>query len=180
MPDLDLGPLDDSRLKGYNGKVTHPTLPLERTYCSICGTPKGWVTHESSEFIDAANVVVVCDNCDEKLRSKLGQPPLQEAPVREFNLLDAVESGSSLPAAALEWQENCTDCRVPMVKLPSVPPGTYKAIMETMRLGQVKLNDAQKQRLIAISAHATPTWLCSKCKSLWGAIDMFWCKFRKA
>src|SRR5260370_40852432 len=55
--------MEDSRLKGYNGTVTHPTLPLERTYCARCGRPWGWATVESSQFIEPANIQVICDPC---------------------------------------------------------------------------------------------------------------------
>lgn len=71
--------LDDSRLKGFRVRVTHPTLPLERSYCSICGKPKGWVTTESSEFIRATEVVVVCDGCV----LAYGEPPLLRCPIEE-------------------------------------------------------------------------------------------------
>jgi hypothetical protein len=37
---LEIG--EDSRLKGYTGRVTHAVLPLERTFCSNCGRPWGW------------------------------------------------------------------------------------------------------------------------------------------
>lgn len=77
-------PLDDSRLKGYNGAVTHPHLPLERTYCAICGRPKGWVNVETAEHIRAFSVIVICDSCDEDLRNKLGPVPLQEAAIEEM------------------------------------------------------------------------------------------------
>lgn len=52
----------DSRLK--SGRVTHPTLNMERTYCVNCGKPKGWVSTETYEFIRANNVVVICETCE--------------------------------------------------------------------------------------------------------------------
>lgn len=67
-------PDGDSRLKGYFGYVTHPTMPLERCYCTVCGAPKGWVTQDSSEFIELAGIIVVCDTCERDLREKTGQP----------------------------------------------------------------------------------------------------------
>jgi hypothetical protein len=60
----------DSRLQGFNGAQTHPVLPYERTFCANCGKPWGWTTHESSEFIAAAEIVVVCDECFESLNAK--------------------------------------------------------------------------------------------------------------
>ncbi len=68
---------EDSRLKGYAGKVTHPTLPLERTYCANCGKPYGWVSTESYAFIEVMEIIVICDECDEKL----GKLPLVEAKI---------------------------------------------------------------------------------------------------
>jgi hypothetical protein len=68
---------EDSRLK-YN-RVTHPTLPLERTYCVVCAKPKGWVTTESSEYIRANNIIVICEDCS----SAMGSMPLQEVDIKE-------------------------------------------------------------------------------------------------
>lgn len=70
----------DSRLKGYNVQVTHPTLPLQRVYCVHCGTPKGWVSTESSEFIASSNVIAICDDC----AARLGPLPLEEVKIEEF------------------------------------------------------------------------------------------------
>jgi hypothetical protein len=64
----------DSRLKGYAGRVTHPTLALERAYCTICGRPYGWVSMESYAHVAQAEVIVVCDGCDERY----GRMPLPE------------------------------------------------------------------------------------------------------
>jgi hypothetical protein len=61
---------EDSRLKGYTGRVTHAILPLERTYCSNCGKPWGWASQESSEQIAAAEIVVFCEGCFEALNSQ--------------------------------------------------------------------------------------------------------------
>jgi hypothetical protein len=75
---------EDSRLKGYNGKVTHPHLPLERTYCAQCGRAMGYVTHESYEFIRFNSVLVLCDQCQHDLESKYGHIPLEQCPIEEF------------------------------------------------------------------------------------------------
>ncbi len=64
----------DSRLKGYAGRVTHPTLALERAYCTICGRPYGWVSTESYVHVAPEEVLVVCDACDERY----GRMPLPE------------------------------------------------------------------------------------------------------
>jgi hypothetical protein len=74
---------EDSRLKGSGSVVTHPTLPLERTYCVSCGAPKGWVSVESGEFIRCNNVIVICDLCEEKYNA-MGGIPLVQAPIQEF------------------------------------------------------------------------------------------------
>lgn len=73
------GRVEDSRLKGYKHTITHPTLPLERTFCSNCGAPYGWVSVESYEFIACGEVVVFCTVCEEAMRKKLGPIPLQVA-----------------------------------------------------------------------------------------------------
>ena len=67
----------DSRAKGSAGHpvVTHPTFALERTYCVICMRPYGYVSQESFKYIQANNIVVVCDDCI----FSMGEPPLQEA-----------------------------------------------------------------------------------------------------
>src|SRR3954470_519867 len=70
---------EDSRLKGYNGNVTHPTLPLCRTYCTNCGKPFGWVSVESYEFVECGEVIVMCNDCEEMIRTKLGGIPMQVA-----------------------------------------------------------------------------------------------------
>ena len=73
------GKPEDGRLKGYHGKVTHPTLPLERSYCSHCGAPYGWVSEESSQLIAAAEVIVFCQQCEHDMNTKLGPVPLKAA-----------------------------------------------------------------------------------------------------
>ena len=75
------GRVEDSRLKGYAGikRETHPTLPLERTFCNLCGKPFGWVSTESYEFIKCGEVVVFCNDCEESIRLKLGGIPMQVA-----------------------------------------------------------------------------------------------------
>jgi hypothetical protein len=70
----------DSRMKGYHGLNTHPTLNAERTYCVVCGKPKGWVSKESYEFIQINNVVIICDDCT----IQLGALPLEIAPIDEI------------------------------------------------------------------------------------------------
>lgn len=69
----------DSRLLGFNVRVTHPTLPLERCYCVNCGKPKGWVSTENMEFIRSNQVIVICDDCDEKM----GTLPLAKLNIEE-------------------------------------------------------------------------------------------------
>ncbi len=72
-----LGQVEDSRLKGYNGKVTHPSQLMERTYCGNCGKPYGWVSQESSEMIALKQVVVYCTECEESLNKKVGPIPFR-------------------------------------------------------------------------------------------------------
>lgn len=74
----------DSRLKGYKGSITHPVLPLERTFCYNCGKPKGWVSREQGEYIRVLGIIVICDECD----AKLGKLQLEEAPIVETKLGD--------------------------------------------------------------------------------------------
>ena len=62
----------DSRLKGFFGQVTHPTLPLQRTYCAMCGKPWGYCTSESSQHIAPEHIIVTCDDCDFKFLEKYG------------------------------------------------------------------------------------------------------------
>ena len=70
-----MGRPDDSRTKFI--KVTHPTKQLERTYCTNCGAPYGWVSQESSEYIATQQVIVFCNKCDADMNEKLGPIPLE-------------------------------------------------------------------------------------------------------
>lgn len=72
------GRVEDSRLKGLK-RQTHPTLPLERTFCNLCGNPFGWVSTESYEFVACGEVIVFCNECEELIRTKLGSIPLKVA-----------------------------------------------------------------------------------------------------
>jgi hypothetical protein len=69
----------DSRTKGSAGNPveTHPTLPMQRVYCIMCGAPHGYVTMESYEYIAANNIIVVCDACD----VSMGTLPLEKADI---------------------------------------------------------------------------------------------------
>lgn len=68
---------EDSRLK-YK-KITHPTENLERTFCVVCAKPKGWVTTESSKYIAASNIIVICDEC----AACMGDLKLPKADIKE-------------------------------------------------------------------------------------------------
>lgn len=78
----------DSRLKGFFGQVTHPTLPCQRTYCFLCGAPTGYTSQESSQYIAPSHIVVTCDKCDIEIVEKFGKEnfPFQQVPTQ---LLDA-------------------------------------------------------------------------------------------
>lgn len=79
----------DSRLSGHFGQVTHPTLPLQRTYCFLCGRPNGYTSMDSSQYVAPAHIVVTCDKCDQDIMEKFGgidNFPLQQVPSQ---LLDA-------------------------------------------------------------------------------------------
>jgi hypothetical protein len=165
----------DSRLA--TTRITHPTLPLERTFCSFCGKPKGWVSQDSGDFIAAENVVVVCDACNEKFEAKLGKIPGEEAPVQEYNLRDA-ELGFDENLTS-DWVDNCIDCRIPMVKLTPQNPAKFAPIMESLRTGDCFVDSKRALRIKEIATTAIPTWYCRKCRTLWGYIEMFWCKFKK-
>jgi hypothetical protein len=67
----------DSRLR--SGRVTHPTLNMERTYCVVCGKPKGWVSTETYNYVKMNNIVVICDDCDHAM----GSLPLPKANIKE-------------------------------------------------------------------------------------------------
>ena len=85
-----LGRVEDSRLAGYFGQVTHPTMPLQRTFCSNCGKPYGWVNQDSSEMIALKQVVVYCNECEEMLNKKVGPIPFRViggVEVRDFSHL---------------------------------------------------------------------------------------------
>jgi hypothetical protein len=91
------GQVEDSRLKGYRGTITHPTLPLERTFCSSCGAPYGWVSTESSGYIAAGEVVVFCDACEANM-NKLGGVPLPLAAPKEATEIPEPLRRGSLPS----------------------------------------------------------------------------------
>ena len=76
------GRVEDSRLKGSNlqHKITHPTLPLERTFCTKCGKPYGWVSTESSQLIAAAEVIVFCEACETEMNAITPIPFKKAAP----------------------------------------------------------------------------------------------------
>ncbi|GAC1643255.1 MAG: hypothetical protein NVS9B14_24580 [Candidatus Acidiferrum sp.] len=77
---------EDSRLKGYAGRTTHAIFPLERTYCTNCGRPYGWASQESSEHIAAAEIVVFCEECFERLNA-MGELPMRRVPAEELQRL---------------------------------------------------------------------------------------------
>ncbi|HYL82772.1 MAG TPA: hypothetical protein VE263_00940 [Candidatus Angelobacter sp.] len=82
---------EDSRLKGYAGRVTHAILPLERTYCSNCGRPWGWASQESSEHIAAAEIVVFCEECFEALNEDRQEPTFLRVAPDELKRLGLLE-----------------------------------------------------------------------------------------
>jgi predicted amidophosphoribosyltransferase len=82
---------EDSRLKGYGGRITHALLPLERTFCANCGRPWGWASEDSSEHIAAAEIVVFCEECFEALNSNAVIAPYQRIPEIEMRSLGLVE-----------------------------------------------------------------------------------------
>lgn len=174
---------DDSRLKGYNKVVTHPTLPLERTYCANCGKTKGWVTTESADFIKAANVLVYCDPCAERMNAKLGKIPLQEIQIQEVYGIPTELIAEPTPVPIVEgrpaperlpWVENCVDCRVPMLRLKPVPPGRYRPNLSTIRGIP---SDSQGENIARDKVLKSPEWYCQICKALWGSLSIFWVKF---
>jgi hypothetical protein len=63
--------MEDSRMSGHHGIVTHPTMPLERTYCVNCGRPWGWC----SQGTGIAGIQVICDDCETKMNEKASLPP---------------------------------------------------------------------------------------------------------
>ena len=174
---------DDSRLKGIFKRVTHPTLPLERTYCAECGGFKGWVTTESADFIRAANVLVYCDRCVEKLQAKLGPVPLKEVAIPEVYGISSEFIAEPVPTPVVDgkpalerlpWIENCADCKKPMLKLKPVPVGRYRPRLDTIK-GTPDGN--QREGIDRQKTLKSPEWYCQHCKSLWGSLGMFWVKF---
>ena len=86
---LQLG--EDSRLKGYAGRVTHAVLPLERTFCANCGRPWGWASQDSSEHIAASEIVVFCEECFAALNAAHQAAPLERIPESEMNRLGLLD-----------------------------------------------------------------------------------------
>jgi hypothetical protein len=82
---------EDSRLKGYAGRVTHAILPLERTFCANCGRPWGWASEDSGEHIAAAEIVVFCEECFAALNSVSGVATFARIPEAEMRTLGLVE-----------------------------------------------------------------------------------------
>lgn len=89
-----LGVPEDSRLKGYFGQITHPTLPMQRTYCTYCGKPYGWVNQESSEMIALKQVIVICNECEESLNKKVGPIPFRVIGGKETRDLTGFKEGA--------------------------------------------------------------------------------------
>lgn len=87
------GRVEDSRLKGIFGTVTHPIYPLERTFCCKCGAPYGWVSMESSKYIAAGEVVVICEKCEGEMK-KVGPIPLVPAAPKEATEIPPLRRGS--------------------------------------------------------------------------------------
>lgn len=77
----------DSRLQGYFGQVTHPTLPLKRTYCFLCGQPAGYCSMDSSQHIEPSHIVVTCNNCDE-IMVGLGAKKVPQSIMDAFGLVE--------------------------------------------------------------------------------------------
>jgi len=82
---------EDSRLKGYAGRVTHAVLPLERAFCANCGRPWGWASEDSSEHIAAAEIVVFCEECFASLNRVPGGAIVARIPESEMRSLGLVE-----------------------------------------------------------------------------------------
>lgn len=76
----------DSRLQGFFGQVTHPALPLQRTYCFLCGKPWGYTSMESSQNIAPQHIVVTCDDCDMVMIAK-GAQSVPQAVLDAFGML---------------------------------------------------------------------------------------------
>lgn len=82
---------EDSRLKGYAGRVTHAILPLERTYCANCGRPWGWASEDSSKQIAAAEIIVFCEECFAAMHAHHEASPFERIPESEMRSLGLVE-----------------------------------------------------------------------------------------
>lgn len=81
----------DSRLKGYFGQVTHPDLPMQRTYCFLCGAPAGFCSMDSSKHESPQQIVVTCNDCDAVMMG-LGAEAVPQHVLDAFGLMpDAVE-----------------------------------------------------------------------------------------
>lgn len=86
MPGETNPPRDsDGRLKGYFGNVTHPTMPMERVYCFLCGAQAGFISRDSSKLVAPQHVVVTCDQCDHDIVAKFGDLPLDKVPVSLYD-----------------------------------------------------------------------------------------------
>ncbi|SRR6266849_10362073 len=88
----------DSRLKGFFGQVTHPTLSLQRTYCFLCGKPWGYASTESSQHVRPEHILVTCDDCDIAFAEKYGTGavPVPQHLYDAYGLIpEAVEIGQS-------------------------------------------------------------------------------------
>lgn len=93
-----MGRPEDSRLKGYFGKVTHPSELMERTYCTKCGAPYGFVAQESMEHIRVGSIIVLCEKCEAELNA-LGGVPMEVAAGKEAtHLPDPALRSGSLPS----------------------------------------------------------------------------------
>lgn len=64
--------MEDSRMAGHHGKVTHPTMPLERTYCVNCGRPWGWCGGEKPPD----HIRVICDPCFDAMNEAAQVPTI--------------------------------------------------------------------------------------------------------
>ena len=71
---------NDSRLRGYNVRVSDSTGILERTFCAVCGKPMGFVSKESSQLIAAQEVICLCAEHEEAAATL----QLQPAPIKEY------------------------------------------------------------------------------------------------
>ncbi len=90
----------DSRLKGYFGHVSHPTMQAGRTYCIFCGKPWGYCSNDSSEFVSPHQVIVTCDDCDMIMLQFNGQTVPQHM-LDAFGLIPE-------PAGEIKGESQCT------------------------------------------------------------------------